>query len=181
MSSPGIEPAREHGCPHGSRAHRGRRWNVGDVDVQKSVVEVPRQGIEPRPTASKAAMHPPHPQGNRVRTKPPKRGGQSHFRSEDCPKIGTVPGDFVRRRQYPDLDSNQGQDLQRVSCKPLHHRDVRKACENSPPFQGGAGGGSNRSVATFPSHSRPSPQHEREDSNLVRQFWRLTALPGARS
>ncbi len=25
------------------------------------------------------------------------------------------------------------------------------------------------------------PQHEREDSNPMRQFWRLTALPGARS
>ncbi len=28
---------------------------------------------------------------------------------------------------------------------------------------------------------RPRPQHEREDSNPIRQFWRLTALPGARS
>ena len=29
------------------------------------------------------------------------------------------------RVEYPDLESNQDQDLRRVSCDPLHHRDVR--------------------------------------------------------
>ncbi len=27
---------------------------------------------------------------------------------------------------YPDLDSNQGLDLRRVQCVPLHHRDFKK-------------------------------------------------------
>ena len=27
--------------------------------------------------------------------------------------------------QYPDLESNQDQDLRRILCCPLHHRDVR--------------------------------------------------------
>ena len=29
-----------------------------------------------------------------------------------------------RRGEYPDLDLNQGLDLRRVQCYPLHHRDI---------------------------------------------------------
>ena len=35
---------------------------------------------------------------------------------------GTPTGHVVK---YPDLESNQDQDLRRVLCCPLHHRDVR--------------------------------------------------------
>lgn len=39
-----------------------------------------------------------------------------------------------------------------------------------------------RSLPCFPSHSQGiANKHERKDSNPVRQFWRLSALPGAHS
>jgi hypothetical protein len=39
----------------------------------------------------------------------------------------------------------------------------------------------NRFTRPEPSYSATSAKHERKDSNPVRQFWRLTALPGAHS
>ena len=41
--------------------------------------------------------------------------------------------------------------------------------------------GGRLSQSSHVGNQRPQPQHEREDSNPMRQFWRLTALPGARS
>ena len=85
--------------------------------------------------------------------------------------------------EYPDLDSNQGLDLRRVQCNPLHHRDMLFFKEPTTGFapacfrlQGGR-----LSHSSHVGNQRPQPQHEREDSNPMRQFWRLTALPGARS
>ena len=39
------------------------------------------------------------------------------------PKTAVLSGTLARH-QYPDLDLNQGLDLRRVQCIPLHHRDV---------------------------------------------------------
>ena len=39
----------------------------------------------------------------------------------------------------------------------------------------------NRFTKSVPSYSATSAKHERKESNPVRQFWRLTALPGAHS
>ena len=39
----------------------------------------------------------------------------------------------------------------------------------------------NRFTKPVPSYSATSAKHECKDSNPVRQFWRLTALPGAHS
>ncbi len=39
----------------------------------------------------------------------------------------------------------------------------------------------NRFTKPVPSYSATSAKHERKDSNPVRQFWRLTTLPGAHS
>ena len=56
--------------------------------------------------------------------------------------------------RHPDLESNQDQDLRRVLCDPLHHRD---------------------------GHRPSAKKHECEESNPVRQVWKLPALPGAHS
>ena len=60
-------------------------------------------------------------------------------------RSGTLAGCV---NEYPDLELNQGLDLRRVQCVPLHHRDKK---------------------------------HEREESNPMKQFLRLPALPGAHS
>lgn len=53
------------------------------------------------------------------------------------------------------------------------------------PSRFGADGWIRTSIERFtkpvPSYSATSAKHERKDSNPVRQFWRLTALPGAHS
>ena len=36
--------------------------------------------------------------------------------------------------EYPDLDLNQGLDLRRVQCYPLHHRDLRDDSKTMSPF-----------------------------------------------
>ena len=44
------------------------------------------------------------------------------------------------RVKYPDLESNQDQDLRRVSCDPLHYRDVEPTAGLAPAsfrLQGG--------------------------------------------
>ncbi len=41
--------------------------------------------------------------------------------------------------------------------------------------------GGRLSQSSHVGNQQPQPQHEREDSNPMRQFWRLTALPGAHS
>ncbi len=35
----------------------------------------------------------------------------------------STPARQIANQQYPDLESNQGLDLRRVQCDPLHHRD----------------------------------------------------------
>ena len=76
--------------------------------------------------------------------------------------------------KYPDLDSNQGLNLRRVQCIPLHHRDNKSrrldSHQHLPIYKTGA----------FLCRAT-SAKHEREESNPVRQFWRLAALPGAHS
>jgi len=46
---------------------RSRTWSTTFAESRASVTpqghQIPHRGIEPRPTASKAAMRPPHPQG----------------------------------------------------------------------------------------------------------------------
>lgn len=75
---------------------RSRTWSTTFAESRASTTlqgpTVPHRGIEPRPTASKAVMRPPHPQGI---------------------------------TQYPDLELNQGLNLRRVQCNPLHHREAR--------------------------------------------------------
>jgi hypothetical protein len=102
------------------------------------------------------------------------------------------------RKQYRnclDPDSNQDQDLRRVRCDPLHHRDqfhLLIICSSSTradgwirtsiilitrqaPFAVLNGKGRATSALT------KSTQHEREESNPVKRFWRPPALPGAHS
>src|SRR5262249_33458539 len=95
------------------------------------------------------------------------------FRTLPC-SSGTPARRFAF--QYPDLDSNQGPDLRRVRCNPLHHRDSL--------FQEPTTGFAPASTCLQDrrlSQSSHVGKHEREESNPVRQLWRLTALPGAHS
>ncbi len=78
--------------------------------------------------------------------------------------------------QYPDLESNQDQDLRRVSCGPLHHRDV-----SQEPTTGFAPASTGLQDRRLSQSSHVGNKHECEESNPVRQFWRLPALPGAHS
>ena len=87
-------------------------------------------------------------------------------------RSGTLAGCV---NQYPDLDLNQGLDLRRVQCVPLHHRDRQSRRldlhQHLPVYKTGA----------FFSRATSANQHEREESNPVEQFWRLPALPRAHS
>ena len=83
--------------------------------------------------------------------------------------------------EYPDLDSNQGPDLRRVRCNPLHHRDLRSfksrrldSHQHQPVYKTGA-------FLCRATSAGLVVKHERVESNPVRQLWRLTALPGAHS
>ena len=57
----------------------------------------PRRGIEPRPTASKTVMHPPHPQGNLFST--------------TAARAVLLPARSAAGPCFRSLDSNQGQQL----------------------------------------------------------------------
>lgn len=79
-----------------------------------------------------------------------------------------LSGTTTGHRQYPDLDSNQDQDLRRVLCCPLHHRDAR------------ADDWIRTSIIRF---TRPAPysveprrqKQECKESNSARRFWRPLA------
>lgn len=78
-------------------------------------------------------------------------------------------------KQYPDLESNQGLDLRRVQCNPLHHRDQQE------PTTGFAPACFRLQDGRLSQSSHVGSQHEREDSNPIQRLWRPPALPGARS
>ena len=78
--------------------------------------------------------------------------------------------------QYPDLDSNQGPDLRRVRCNPLHHRDSMYQ-EPTTGFAPVLACLQDRRL----SMSSHVGKHECEESNPVGRFWRPLALPGAHS
>ncbi len=51
------------------------------------------------------------------------------------PKTAVLSGTLARH-QYPDLDLNQGLDLRRVQCNPLHHRDKEPTTGFAPASAG---------------------------------------------
>jgi hypothetical protein len=51
------------------------------------------------------------------------------------PKTAVLSGTLARH-QYPDLDLNQGLDLRRVQCNPLHHRDKEPTTGLAPASAG---------------------------------------------
>ena len=44
-----------------------------------------------------------------------------------------VPSVTLAGQEYPDLDLNQGLDLRRVQCYPLHHRDLSEPTTGFAP------------------------------------------------
>ena len=76
-------------------------------------------------------------------------------------------------RRYPAEESNPVRQNRSLAC--VHH--TRRAAElrvESPKLRV-------RSTRRSLNTSLSTVEHERKESNPVRQFWRLTALPGARS
>ena len=100
-------------------------------------------------------------------------------------RSGTLAGCV---NQYPDLDLNQGPGTDRMdaagrfggsNANPLHHRDKqsrRLELHQHLPNQINT-----VKTGAFFSRATSANQHEREESNPVRRFWRPLALPGAHS
>ena len=97
-----------------------------------SVKSVSLPGIEPDLRASRARVRIRHtPRTNRSA---PRRGiERASGRFEICHAVH-----HTRRAssisQYPDLDLNQGLDLRRVQCYPLHHRDMCTSRSSVPTW-----------------------------------------------
>ena len=124
-------------------------------------------------TSTFAGLHanPAHPED--VNLLAARRGVEPRLAvSRTAVRSGTLAGCV---NQYPDLDLNQGLDLRRVQCIPLQHRDMQSRRldlhQHLPVYKTGA----------FFSRATSANQHEREELNPVKQFWRLPALPGAHS
>ncbi len=117
---------------------------------------------------------------------------QRHYPAEDSNlvwQLRTLPCVHHTRRasfnNISDLDSNQDQDLRRLRCDPLHHRDKSHSINKR------ADGWIRTSIILFTKQvpfsveprrqSNDAREHEREESNPVGRFWRPPALPGARS
>src|ERR1700733_200539 len=141
----------------------------------------------------------------RASTPPRIRTSSGSF--EHCRASTTLAGQFVelalKKTKHPtahpvgspgllalsclDLDSNQDQDLRRVRCDPLHHRDAAPKSfkrtqsrrldshQHHPVYKTGA------FLFRATSALNDSIKHEREDLNPVGRLWRPPALPGARS
>ena len=86
-------------------------------------LSVPRRGIEPRLTDSEVcrAIHHTRRACSRV-ARPGIEPGPTASEAVQCDPHTT--GHVLSSRR-PDLESNQDQDLRRVLCCPLHHRDTR--------------------------------------------------------
>jgi hypothetical protein len=106
----------------------------------KSASERPRQesNLGPQPSHS-LHTHPAHPEdGNLVAA---RRGIEPGHRptwmsvgravSNTAVRSGTLAGCVV---EYPDLDLNQGCNLRRVACNPLHHRDMSTSARSRTPW-----------------------------------------------
>ena len=94
----------------------------------------------------------------------------------------TLTGHVRQKRR--NLESNQDQDLRRVLCCPLHHRDVFKQ-EPTTGFAPASTGLQDRRLSQS-SHvgTQARARGVRAPTDrlvAVRQFWRLAALPGAHS
>ena len=108
MSLPGIEP--------GPRPSQGRM--LIRHTPRTCCVSIPCRRVERRLAASNAAVQIRHTRKVLVLEQPVQESNLVlRFRKPLCaPK-------HSRATKYPDLDSNQGPDLRRVRCNPLHHRD----------------------------------------------------------
>jgi hypothetical protein len=110
---------------HRAVVHR-RRWESNplhavlqaaatpcDFSVIKSV---PLPGVEPGLRPSQSRVRPPHSKDKQYPTE--ELNFARLLRRQSCVL-------HTRRacNQYPDLELNQGLDLRRVQCNPLHHRD----------------------------------------------------------
>jgi hypothetical protein len=165
-----------------------------DVDGFVTRQKMSSPGFEPGPRPSQSRVRsttlrgqlPRRPVADNVSTPPRIRTSSGSF--ERCCASTTLAGQRSRfHPQYLDLESNQDLDLRRIRCDPLHHRDASTtqfkrvqsrrlgSHQHHPVYKTGALLPRATSAFNVPF------EHEREESNPVKRFWRPPALPGAHS
>ena len=88
-------------------------------------------GIEPGPQPSQGCMPIQHTPRTYL-SLAARRGVEPRLAvSRTAVRSGTLAGCM---NQYPDLDLNQGLDLRRVQCVPLHHRDTSTSARSRTPW-----------------------------------------------
>ena len=88
--------------------------------VAREALAVGERSLPAQSTFAGLHAHPAHPED--VNLLAARRGVEPRLAvSRTAVRSGTLAGCV---NQYPDLDLNQGLDLRRVQCVPLHHRDM---------------------------------------------------------
>ena len=108
---------------HGSVLARNRTWST-TFAKSRAFRHTPRTGgrmNDERQCA--AAFLTIHPSSFILSPSTPPRNRTPSCSSEDCRAVRHTRRAYCQK--YPDLDSNQDQDLRGVLCDPLHHRDTR--------------------------------------------------------
>ena len=103
----------------GSRTHWRAALQAAAVPSGSSVISVLARNRTWTSTFAGLRANPAHPED--VIVLAARRGVEPRLAvSRTAVRSGTLAGCV---NQYPDLDLNQGLDLRRVQCVPLHHRD----------------------------------------------------------
>ena len=122
-----------------------RRWESNPLDAALQAAATPRDfsvinpvslpGVEPGLRPSQSRVRPPHSKDSQY---PAEESNLARLlRRQSCVL-------HTRRacNQYPDLELNQGLDLRRVQCSPLHHRDKQgrrlDSHQHDPVYKTGA-------------------------------------------
>ena len=154
VSRPGIEPDLRASRARVRIRHTPRTCSLS----------APRQGVEPHLAVPKTAVRPSHSQGMLSSSPSRNRTWSNSFGSCHAIQHTDEP-----KRQHPDLESNQDQDLRRVLCCPLHHRDTRADDWIRTSI--------NRFTRPAPFSVEPRRQSKQEckESNPAWRFWRPLA------
>ena len=112
--------------PHRQLIAPRRRWESNPLNAALQAAATPCDfsviksvslpGIEPGLRPSQSRVRPPHSKDKQYPTE--ESNLAQLLRRQSC-----VLHTRRASSQYPDLELNQGPDLRRVQCNPLHHRD----------------------------------------------------------
>ena len=158
---PRYTPCPEHAFPTGlpgkacrwsgdiaTSLQKRRRWESNPLECcfagSRRTVWLQRQqasspGIEPGPQPSQGCMPIQHTPRTKISEQPAEELNPGTDRmdavgravSRTAARSGTLAGCV---NQYPDLDLNQGCNLRRVACNPLHHRDMSTSARSRTPW-----------------------------------------------